>query len=143
MAAQAIPIKKVKANPDKLQTIATKFAAFLAESVDAKYLAQKAFITYMRSVFLQADKTVYYLSSLFPCLFRFFNSGCVSLVLEVVGLFFVFCCVLVVDGVAVFLSARESGVVCCCQSSRFVAFCLIRGRKSEGRNNQNQSHLAL
>lgn len=59
MEAQKIPIKKVKANPDKLQTTASQFASALAESSDLKYLAQKSFITYMRSVYLQSDKSIF------------------------------------------------------------------------------------
>ena len=59
MQAQRIPIKKVKVNPEKLQSTAAQFASALAESADLKYLAQKSFITYMRSVFLQSDKTIF------------------------------------------------------------------------------------
>eukprot|EP00455_Lapot_gusevi_P017901 TRINITY_DN1968_c0_g1_i2.p1 TRINITY_DN1968_c0_g1~~TRINITY_DN1968_c0_g1_i2.p1 ORF type:complete len:792 (-),score=261.02 TRINITY_DN1968_c0_g1_i2:28-2130(-) len=54
-----IPLKQAKANPEKLKNISQQFQSFLAEDPDLKYLAQRAFISYLRSIFLQADKEVF------------------------------------------------------------------------------------
>jgi ATP-dependent RNA helicase DDX10/DBP4 len=54
-----IEAKKVATNPSKLQNVTGQIEAILAEDGDLKYIAQKAFITYMRSIFLQKDKEVF------------------------------------------------------------------------------------
>ena len=53
-----VHLQRVKANPNKVKTVTSQFASFLAEDPELKYLAQKAFATYLRSVFLQAEKKV-------------------------------------------------------------------------------------
>ena len=60
LTTSRIPLRKVKVNPKKLQAVATKFASYLASDESLKYLAQKAFTCYMRSVHLQSDKTVFF-----------------------------------------------------------------------------------
>jgi len=54
-----VPMKKVKANPNKLANITSQFQGYLAEDPDLKYLAQRAFIAYVRSVYLQSNKDVF------------------------------------------------------------------------------------
>lgn len=52
-----IPIEQKTAREHP--TITGRLQSFVAESVDIKYLAQRAFISYMRSVFLASDKAVF------------------------------------------------------------------------------------
>lgn len=52
-------LKKVKADPAKMKDVTSQFASFLAENTELKFLAQKAFISYVRSISLQADKEVF------------------------------------------------------------------------------------
>jgi ATP-dependent RNA helicase DDX10/DBP4 len=59
LTERKIIVKKVSINPDKIVSVTPKVESFLAEDPDLKYLGQKAFITYMRSVFLQKDKEVF------------------------------------------------------------------------------------
>ncbi len=54
-----VPLKQVKPDAAKLQSVTQQFASILAEDPDLKYLAQKAFISYIRSVHLQADKSIF------------------------------------------------------------------------------------
>lgn len=59
-----VPMKKVKANQSHLRNVSAQFKGFLAEDPDLKYLAQKAFIAYIRSVYLQSNKEVFDVSEL-------------------------------------------------------------------------------
>eukprot|EP01006_Ploeotia_vitrea_P037573 TRINITY_DN66145_c5_g3_i4.p1 TRINITY_DN66145_c5_g3~~TRINITY_DN66145_c5_g3_i4.p1 ORF type:complete len:981 (-),score=472.78 TRINITY_DN66145_c5_g3_i4:652-3594(-) len=54
-----VPIKRVRPNMNKLVTVTGQFRSFLSVSPDLKYLAQKAFISYLRSVHLQSNKEVF------------------------------------------------------------------------------------
>ena len=54
-----VPIKAIKMNPKKNYTIVGKLQGFCAQDPDMKYLAQKCFISYMRSVYLQSNKDVF------------------------------------------------------------------------------------
>jgi ATP-dependent RNA helicase DDX10/DBP4 len=56
-----IPAQKIAINPDKLTStsIRVQFSAHAAQDTDFKYLAQKAFISYMRSVYLRKNKQVF------------------------------------------------------------------------------------
>eukprot|EP01135_Chromosphaera_perkinsii_P000419 Nk52_evm66s78 gene=Nk52_evmTU66s78 len=59
LASRKVPIKPIKINPKKNYTITGKLQAFCAEDPDMKYLAQKCFISYMRSVYLKSNKEVF------------------------------------------------------------------------------------
>ena len=52
-------IKKVKADREKMKDVTSQFASFLAENTELKFLAQKAFISYVRSIALQPNKNVF------------------------------------------------------------------------------------
>lgn len=54
-----VPIIKTEANTDKIRSITGMLRSLCAEDPELKYLAQKTFISYMRSVFLQGDKAVF------------------------------------------------------------------------------------
>eukprot|EP00850_Spirogloea_muscicola_P003244 SM000013S26413 [mRNA] locus=s13:218728:223041:- [translate_table: standard] len=53
LEAAKIPFKVTKANPAKMQEISAALAGLLAKDADLKYLAQRAFVTYLRSIHLQ------------------------------------------------------------------------------------------
>ena len=59
-----VPIKKTSVNPDTLMSVSRNFAGFNAEDPNLKYLAQKAFVGYIRSVYLQSDKSVFNVENL-------------------------------------------------------------------------------
>ncbi|KAJ3626925.1 hypothetical protein Zmor_004134 [Zophobas morio] len=59
-----VPISELQLNPRKIKSITANLAALCAEHPDIKYLAQKYFVSYIRSVFLQANKKVFDVSSL-------------------------------------------------------------------------------
>src|ERR1700744_5708938 len=53
LASGKIPsIKKVRADAEKMKDVTGQFASFLAENTELKYLAQKAFVSYVRSLAL-------------------------------------------------------------------------------------------
>ncbi|KAJ9672107.1 hypothetical protein PVL29_025664 [Vitis rotundifolia] len=54
-----IPIHLIKANTKRLQPVSRLLEALLVKYSDMKYLAQKAFITYLRSIHKQGDKEVF------------------------------------------------------------------------------------
>ena len=59
-----IPITKIKMNPKQNHNTQTKFASLVAAHKDLKALAQKAFMSYVRSVHLQPKKNIFNASSL-------------------------------------------------------------------------------
>ncbi|KAJ3297434.1 ATP-dependent RNA helicase dbp4 [Borealophlyctis nickersoniae] len=54
-----VPIEKIKVNPSKTTSIRGQLQGFCFQSPEIKYLGQKAFISYMRSVYLQANKAIF------------------------------------------------------------------------------------
>jgi ATP-dependent RNA helicase DDX10/DBP4 len=50
---------KVKADPSKMKDITAQFASLCAENTELKFLAQKAFISYVRSISLQGNKEIF------------------------------------------------------------------------------------
>lgn len=54
-----IPISMIQINPNKLQSPQRKMEALLARDVQLKESAQRAFIAYIKSVFLMKDKEVF------------------------------------------------------------------------------------
>ncbi|KAK5657655.1 hypothetical protein OQA88_2727 [Cercophora sp. LCS_1] len=54
-----VPIQKVNVREKKKKTIKEELQSLSFKSPDVKYLGQKAFISYTRSVFLQKDKEVF------------------------------------------------------------------------------------
>jgi ATP-dependent RNA helicase DDX10/DBP4 len=57
--AKKIPISKIKINPLKLQSPQRKIEAFLARDHNLKESAQRAFVSYMKSVFLMRNKRIF------------------------------------------------------------------------------------
>lgn len=54
-----IPINVIKINPNKLQSPHRKMEALLARDVALKETAQRAFVAYIKSVFLMKDKSIF------------------------------------------------------------------------------------
>lgn len=60
LQSKKVPVKVIKiAKNQQTFTIRSKLQSLLTEDTELKYLAQKAFITYMRSVWLQKNKEVF------------------------------------------------------------------------------------
>ncbi|KAK0627545.1 P-loop containing nucleoside triphosphate hydrolase protein [Immersiella caudata] len=59
-----VPIQKVNVKENKKKSITEELQNMCFKSPDLKYLGQKAFISYTRSVFLQKDKEVFQFKSL-------------------------------------------------------------------------------
>ncbi|KAL5036436.1 ATP-dependent RNA helicase dbp4 [Batrachochytrium dendrobatidis] len=54
-----VPITEIKVNPSKTISIQSQLSALCTQSPDIKYLGQKAFICYLRSIYLQANKSIF------------------------------------------------------------------------------------
>ncbi|XP_022716911.1 DEAD-box ATP-dependent RNA helicase 32 [Durio zibethinus] len=59
LQAAKIPIQFVKANTKRLQSVSGLLSALLVKYPDMQHLAQRAFITYLRSIHIQKDKEVF------------------------------------------------------------------------------------
>jgi ATP-dependent RNA helicase DDX10/DBP4 len=59
LEAKRVPIEEIKVNPAKTKSIKGQLSAICSQSPDMKYLAQKAFICYLRSIYLQSNKEVF------------------------------------------------------------------------------------
>lgn len=59
LEARKIPITKIDINATKRSSIQSELQAQMFQDPELKYLAQKAFISYVRSVYLQKDKQVF------------------------------------------------------------------------------------
>ncbi|KAJ3127345.1 ATP-dependent RNA helicase dbp4 [Nowakowskiella sp. JEL0407] len=54
-----VPIDRIKINPSKTVSVVKQFQAFCSQSPEMKYLGQKAFISYVRSIHLQSNKEIF------------------------------------------------------------------------------------
>ncbi|KAI9208340.1 P-loop containing nucleoside triphosphate hydrolase protein [Polychytrium aggregatum] len=54
-----VPVDKIRVNPSKTTSVRKQLASYCSQDPEIKYLAQKAFISYMRSVYLQKNKLVF------------------------------------------------------------------------------------
>ncbi|XP_012270888.1 probable ATP-dependent RNA helicase DDX10 isoform X2 [Orussus abietinus] len=54
-----VPLSMIKINPNKLQSPQRKLEALLARDVTLKESAQRAFVAYVKSVFLMKDKSIF------------------------------------------------------------------------------------
>ncbi|TPX64256.1 hypothetical protein SpCBS45565_g06007 [Spizellomyces sp. 'palustris'] len=59
-----VPISKIRVNPSKTTSVAKQLQAYCSQSPEIKYLAQKTFISYMRSVHLQGNKEIFNVQAL-------------------------------------------------------------------------------
>ena len=56
---KGLELNKVRINPDRVASITPRISSAVASSRELKYLAQRAFLFYLKSVFQQADKEVF------------------------------------------------------------------------------------
>ena len=54
-----VPIAEIKANPSKTLSVKGQLASLCSQSPEIKYLAQKSFVCYVRSIFLQSNKSIF------------------------------------------------------------------------------------
>lgn len=59
LTQKKIPINKIQVNPAKMSSIQRKLEAMLARDLELKQMAQRAFVTYIKSIFLRKDKSVF------------------------------------------------------------------------------------
>lgn len=59
LSEKKIPIGRIKPRASKTQSIKDQLQSFLFQSTELKYLAQKAFVSYVRSIHLQKDKETF------------------------------------------------------------------------------------
>ena len=64
LQAKKVPINRIQVNPKKIRSIQGKLEVFCAQDGEMKHWAQKSFISYMRSVYLQSNKDVFDVHSL-------------------------------------------------------------------------------
>lgn len=54
-----IPLKKIKMNPERTQSVGPALQALLSKNSELKECAQRALVAYLRSIFLQRDKAIF------------------------------------------------------------------------------------
>jgi ATP-dependent RNA helicase DDX10/DBP4 len=59
-----IPITEITINPEKVLSITRQLTSFCTEFPEIKYLGQKHFISYYRSIYLKKDKAVFQVESM-------------------------------------------------------------------------------
>jgi len=59
LSAHKIPINKIEVNPAKLTSVQKKMAAYLASDKNLKESAQRAFQSYIKSIYLMRNKAVF------------------------------------------------------------------------------------
>ncbi|KAF3443633.1 hypothetical protein FNV43_RR13323 [Rhamnella rubrinervis] len=59
LQAAKIPIQSIKANTKRLQPVSGLLSALLVKYPDMQYTAQRAFLTYLRSIHIQKDKEIF------------------------------------------------------------------------------------
>eukprot|EP00727_Mastigamoeba_balamuthi_P012017 m51a1_g7438 putative rna helicase (770) ;mRNA; f:73431-76364 len=64
LAASRIPCTRVELDPRRQISVDSAIEALVAENADLKYLAQRAFVSYMRSIYLSQDRDVFDVTAL-------------------------------------------------------------------------------
>nr|ASF90253.1 hypothetical protein SPAR04937 [Bartheletia paradoxa] len=59
-----VPLKKIKVKASKQQSIQNQLQSFAFQDPEIKYLGQRAFVSYMRSYYLQKNKSIFQLEEL-------------------------------------------------------------------------------
>ncbi|GMJ15952.1 hypothetical protein like AT5G54910 [Hibiscus trionum] len=59
LQAAKVPIQFIKANTKRLEPVSSLLSALLVKYPDMQQLAQRAFITYLRSIYIQKDKEIF------------------------------------------------------------------------------------
>ncbi|EGC38307.1 hypothetical protein DICPUDRAFT_76134 [Dictyostelium purpureum] len=61
---QKMKYEVLEPNPEKLVSIDSQLSGFLSEKTELKYLAQKSFVSYLRSVYRQSNKEIFNIEKL-------------------------------------------------------------------------------
>ncbi|PWN47488.1 DEAD-domain-containing protein [Violaceomyces palustris] len=64
LAQKNVPVGRIKPRESKTQSIQDQLQSFAFQDPEIKYLAQKAFVSYIRSIFLQKDKATFDVTAL-------------------------------------------------------------------------------
>ncbi|ORX98326.1 DEAD-domain-containing protein [Basidiobolus meristosporus CBS 931.73] len=64
LTKKKVPIENIKVKASKTVSVANQLQSFCFQDPEIKYLAQKAFVSYMRSVYLQRNKDIFDVNSL-------------------------------------------------------------------------------
>ena len=64
LESRRVPLKQIKVNPKRNQDIRNLLLSLNSQNPELKYLAQKAFVSYVRSVYLNGNKDVFSASEL-------------------------------------------------------------------------------
>jgi len=64
LESRRVPLKQIKVNPKRNQDIQNHLLGLNSQNPELKYLAQKAFVSYIRSIHLNGNKDVFSASSL-------------------------------------------------------------------------------
>ncbi|KAI8840510.1 P-loop containing nucleoside triphosphate hydrolase protein [Chytriomyces cf. hyalinus JEL632] len=59
-----VAVEKIRVNPSKIKSVRQQMVMFCSKDPEIKYLGQKAFISYIRSIHLQSNKDVFDVSKL-------------------------------------------------------------------------------
>ncbi|KAI7874460.1 DEAD-domain-containing protein [Lichtheimia hyalospora FSU 10163] len=59
LGKKKVPIEEIKIRENKKQSIQTQLQSFCFQDSEIKYLGQRAFVSYMRSVYLQRNKKIF------------------------------------------------------------------------------------
>ncbi|KAJ3134874.1 ATP-dependent RNA helicase dbp4 [Physocladia obscura] len=64
LAKRKVVVEKIRVNPSKIKSIRQQMVMFCSKDPEIKYLGQKTFISYIRSIHLQANKEIFDVSKL-------------------------------------------------------------------------------
>src|SRR3990167_4103782 len=64
LESRRIPITQIKVNPSRTQEIQSQIQGLLSEDSKLKYFAQKAIVTYLRSIYLNGNKEIFNLANI-------------------------------------------------------------------------------
>ncbi|KAJ3052389.1 ATP-dependent RNA helicase dbp4 [Rhizophlyctis rosea] len=64
LQGKKVPVEKIRINPGRMSSVQRQLQAYCSQSPELKYLAQKTFISYMRSVHLQSNKEIFDVNAL-------------------------------------------------------------------------------
>ncbi|KAJ3027464.1 UNVERIFIED_CONTAM: ATP-dependent RNA helicase dbp4 [Siphonaria sp. JEL0065] len=64
LAKRKVTVEKIRVNPSKIKSVRQQMVMFCSKDPEIKYLGQKAFISYIRSIHLQSNKEIFDVSKL-------------------------------------------------------------------------------
>ncbi|KAJ3071370.1 ATP-dependent RNA helicase dbp4 [Podochytrium sp. JEL0797] len=64
LAKRKVTVEKIRVNPSKIKSVRQQMVMFCSKDPEIKYLGQKAFISYVRSIHLQSNKDIFDVSKI-------------------------------------------------------------------------------